>query len=315
MTNSTTLRGEAGVVDAQAGLAVGGLWRYRTTNHDVAHPGGAAAVYDVFAVASANVFAPPDVDSTDYNWYLQIKASGQTPTGNTPAGNPITVFRKVGELDWSGTAITGIRQLVTPAGTVTPLHPTTPNAGVPALRARAAAVQTAPVFQAEDSTGAAKFFVMADGRVGIGAAPAAGYAIDGSAVPGGLRLTSNDPTVGAIRMVRTTATTGEWKLAVDTTGHLVLRDELTPVSPLSIEKGAPANAFRITVSGLVALGSQHFAGGAPVALNTGWGSALATNFVGAVSRKSLTAAYTIDELRDVVATVVDALRAKGLLGG
>ena len=55
-------------------------------------------------------------------------------------------------------------------------------------------------------------------------------------------------------------------------------------------------------------------GSAPIARNAGWGAALATNFPGAVSRKTLTASYTVNDLRDLVATLVDVLRQYGLLG-
>jgi microcystin-dependent protein len=116
--NATTLRGEAGTGNDQAGLAVNGLWRYRSGNYDVAHPGGAAATFDVWGYASDNEFsnAPVvDTDNTDYNWYLAIRTVAQgAPTGNTPAAKPIVATRKVGEVVWDGAAITQIRQM-TPA--------------------------------------------------------------------------------------------------------------------------------------------------------------------------------------------------------
>lgn len=116
IANPTTVRAVADTGAGQSSFGINGLWRWRTANHDVA-VSGAAGTRDVFAVASANSFTSADIDNTDYNWYLQVVASGATPTGNTPAGNPIVAYRKVGQLAWDGAAITslvGINHLTGP---------------------------------------------------------------------------------------------------------------------------------------------------------------------------------------------------------
>ena len=79
--------------------------------------------------------------------------------------------------------------------------------------------------------------------------------------------------------------------------------------------GAGAAAQR----GQLLLGSDPndriaFYGAGGIPRRNGWGLTLAANFSGAVSRKTLTSSYTLNELRDVVATLVDELRSYGLLG-
>jgi hypothetical protein len=87
---------------------------------------------------------------------------------------------------------------------------------------------------------------------------------------------------------------------------------------LVLYAGSPgAGAGAAGQSGTIFLGQAGdklgFLGAGGVTRRTGWGAVLASNFTGAVSRKSLTAAYTMNELRDVVATIVDELRTYGLL--
>jgi hypothetical protein len=57
-----------------------------------------------------------------------------------------------------------------------------------------------------------------------------------------------------------------------------------------------------------------FFGVTPAAQSTGWGAGLATNFPNAVSRTSLPANYTMDQMRDVLATLINVLRGYGLVG-
>lgn len=104
----------AGSGSAQIGVVIQGRWRWRTSTIQRAHGGGSSGVYDVFAVAAANnIVDDPEnfTDATNYDFDLRI-----VPTGNTPALVPGTVdlFVKVGELDWSGAAITGLRQTLGP---------------------------------------------------------------------------------------------------------------------------------------------------------------------------------------------------------
>lgn len=205
--NATTLRGVAGASDDQAALGIDGLWRYRAANHDVAHPGGAAGVYEIYAVASANEFtnAPVvDTDNTDYNWYLQILPTGNLPAGNTPAGKPIVAYRKVGEVDWSGTQITGIRQFVGQVDARAPATPSSPIATVSAIRAKAFSVgQSAAVIQVDDALGAAKFTVSDAGLVDA----AAGYRVNGVALAAS-HLSNGTTGTGAVVLANAPTITG-----------------------------------------------------------------------------------------------------------
>jgi hypothetical protein len=170
VANATTVRGEAAAGTGQASIGLG-KWRYRTSNHDVAHPGGAAGVWDVWAIASENEISDspsPDTDVTDYNWYLVVK-QGAAPTGNTPAGKAITHTRKVGEVDWSGAAITGVRQLVGTEDSRAPLRPVSPQAGIAPLIARGAVGQTANLFALEASDTLTKFSVDINGNTNLAA--------------------------------------------------------------------------------------------------------------------------------------------------
>jgi hypothetical protein len=165
VVNATTLRAVAGTVNDQAVAFVGGLWRWRTTNQDIT-PSGGAGVYELWLAASANENVSATVDNTDYNYYLYVRASGSgPPTGNTPAAKAITQTRKVGELDWSGTAITGIRQWVGVWDSRDPITPTQPLTNIPAARFRGVASSSGNIAQVEDSTGAVKWGVDATGLI------------------------------------------------------------------------------------------------------------------------------------------------------
>jgi hypothetical protein len=102
--------------DQQTGviaLGLTGLWRWVEGPLTTPHPGGAAGTYRVWAVASGNQFSEtptPDSDTTDYSFGMAI-TSGTTPTGSHN-GRAIVATRALGEYDWSGSAITALRQYV-----------------------------------------------------------------------------------------------------------------------------------------------------------------------------------------------------------
>jgi hypothetical protein len=110
--NTTTLRVAGSAGDGQVGCAVMGKWRYNAANADAAHPGGAAATYNVFVTASDNNFvasggAPgtsPENDLTVYTFGLQILAVGSTPA--------TALYRQIGSLTWDGSQITDFVQTV-----------------------------------------------------------------------------------------------------------------------------------------------------------------------------------------------------------
>lgn len=108
--SATTVRVAAGTGSDQVAIGVNGLWRWNTADATAAHPAGAAGLYDVYAVASANTISDvpdPDVDTTDYTFGLQIKPLATPPTGNHN-GRAITAYRKIGQTEWDGTSIVRI---------------------------------------------------------------------------------------------------------------------------------------------------------------------------------------------------------------
>lgn len=110
LANSTTIQIVAATGSGQVALGMGGPWRYRSTTIQQAHPGGGSGTYDIYAVASANAFVAgtPETDNTDYTFGLAIvTGGGAAPTG-TFNGHAIALTRKIGTLQWSGTAITGL---------------------------------------------------------------------------------------------------------------------------------------------------------------------------------------------------------------
>lgn len=84
-----------------------GRYRYRTTTVTRVHPGGGAATYSVWAVATdQDVDNSPDPysDHTDYSFDLRIT------DGTNPTGAGVEIFEKIGEIDWDGAAILRVRQ-------------------------------------------------------------------------------------------------------------------------------------------------------------------------------------------------------------
>lgn len=147
VASSTTLTAEAGTVNDQASISIEGKYRFRTTSVTVSHPGGAAGSHSVYVTASANDFTnpPPNIDATDYNFNLVILTSG------TPGG--VAHFRKVGEVDWDGTKITHVRQLVGLSRSTSHLNPQARVATAVPLRVTGAASQTANLSEWQNSAG------------------------------------------------------------------------------------------------------------------------------------------------------------------
>lgn len=112
--SATSIRIVAGTGNGLVSIGISGLWRYNTATVSAAHPGGSAGQWDVFVVASANSFTPGsgnETDNTDYSFGLVIVAHGATPSGNWN-GRAIVASRKIGEVTWSGSAITAIQNLL-----------------------------------------------------------------------------------------------------------------------------------------------------------------------------------------------------------
>jgi hypothetical protein len=116
----TSIELVAGPGNDQVTIAINGKWRYITSTITKAHPTGGAASYDVFVIASDNVFTPtggepPEDDETDYSFDLKI-----VPVGNTPSGSGSeALYRWVARTFWTGSYIEFINPrvgVVPPAG-------------------------------------------------------------------------------------------------------------------------------------------------------------------------------------------------------
>lgn len=106
LVNPTTIRVPAGADNDLVGIGINGRWRYNIANINAAHPGGAAAVYDVYVTAADNVFTgvgSGEVDTTDYTFGMQILAAASTPS--------TALYRRVATVTWDGSAITRITLL------------------------------------------------------------------------------------------------------------------------------------------------------------------------------------------------------------
>lgn len=117
-SDNTHVQLPAGADDAAAVLTIKGLWRWVEATITVAHPGGAAGVYPIFATAkNNNITNTPDpyTDNTDYSFALTIKGPGLTPA--IVAGT-VDVYRHVGDAVWDGAKITRVDQFAPQ----TPLH-------------------------------------------------------------------------------------------------------------------------------------------------------------------------------------------------
>jgi microcystin-dependent protein len=126
-TDATHVQVAAGANDSAAILSIKGLWRWIEAPITIAHPGGAAGTYPIFATAKNNNITAspaPFSDDTDYTFGLSILAPGALPT---IVAGVVDVYRQVGNAVWDGTKITRLDQLAP----VTPLHAGRHAAGGP----------------------------------------------------------------------------------------------------------------------------------------------------------------------------------------
>lgn len=166
LANDHTVQVVATANSGQVGVGIDALFRYRSTTVTAAVT-GAAGLFDIFAVCGPNDFVsnpsppPPELDSTVYDFAVQVLAHGTTPT----ITGSVTNFRLVGQLDWDGSHITGFRPLVGETRATDPLTPTAPAATAEAIRAVAAAGQTAPIQTWRDSSGTVLGQVLPNGTI------------------------------------------------------------------------------------------------------------------------------------------------------
>lgn len=146
--SANTVRAAAGSGNDQQSVAVNGRYRFRTSNVD-ATVSGAAGTYEIYVTASNNNFTgpPEDIDQpTDYNFGLVSRAVGSPPVG-------VDQYRKVAEVDWSGSAITALRQLVGLGNASAPLRPTAALPTITPLIVRGATSQSADILRVENVSG------------------------------------------------------------------------------------------------------------------------------------------------------------------
>ena len=105
--SGTVLQVVAGAGSGQVAIGIEGRWRYISSTINVTIT-GSSEVKDIFAVAVTEndfVGSGNDPDETDYAFELRSVAAGGTPVG-------VVAYRKVGEVDWDGSKIVGVRQTV-----------------------------------------------------------------------------------------------------------------------------------------------------------------------------------------------------------
>lgn len=163
VTAATTIQIPASAGSGQVCIGIGGYWRYRTTAVS-ATVTGTAGGRDIFVTAQTNIFSDspaPDTDTTVYDFGLETLT-----TGSTPVTAGVVAYRKIGELDWDGSTITAVRQIVGYTDATLPITPTAQRPVNPPLRAIGATGHTANLIEARvGPSGANLFAVSAAGAV------------------------------------------------------------------------------------------------------------------------------------------------------
>jgi len=194
--NDTTIRCVAGTVNDQQTIAVQGKYRFRTTNADAAHPGGAAGTHSVYVTASDNSYSgTPTVDATVYDFGLTILTSGTPGTA---------LYRKVGEVDWDGTKITALRMWTGTRYDGDPGFHIAPTAAHVPLKVRGAASQSGALAEFQSNTGTVLASISAAGGATFSAlinAASAGISINGEVI--------DRPGAGVVRVSSALRVTGD----------------------------------------------------------------------------------------------------------
>lgn len=105
--SATMMRVPSGTGHDQAGISIGGIWRYSSSNVDATFPGGASdAWYDVWAITNApNIVSTVSEDTdTEVAFTLAITATASPPAA--------ALKRKVGQVYWDGSKIIHVKQLL-----------------------------------------------------------------------------------------------------------------------------------------------------------------------------------------------------------
>ena len=170
VASATTIQVTGGTDQDRATLVIGGKPRWVEANV-VATVSGAAGSKDVWATTGPDSFTidnGDETDTTDHAFGLKI--------GGTPSGSGAeTHFRKIGEVDWDGAKITGLRQLFGPWATAHTVAAVGQNADVPPVFVKGAPSQ-AKLLQLADSSGVEQAAVSGGGIVDA----KTGYKVNGT---------------------------------------------------------------------------------------------------------------------------------------
>lgn len=132
--SATQIQIVAGAGVDQVCVEVAGRPRWISATINAADPGGAAGTHDIYVTGYANSFTLDgsgyEIDGTNRAFGLKIVASG-TPSGTGAEA----IYRKVGTLTWSGSAITAIHQTIHQIATAQILDGTIVNADINAAAA------------------------------------------------------------------------------------------------------------------------------------------------------------------------------------
>jgi len=128
--NATTVQITAGTGESAAIVVIDGRWRWRESVVSLAHPGGAAGTFTLWATAKANAIVDspqPGTDNTDYSFNLAFTTGGNP----TVVPGTVDIFTRLALVKWDGSKITAIAPQRQGIGaidtTLTPVsHATTP---------------------------------------------------------------------------------------------------------------------------------------------------------------------------------------------
>ena len=367
---ATSVRAAASTGSDQVAIGVAGLFRYRSSNAEVTLSGSAATYNLYIAVVNNDIVGV--TDTTDYDWYLYFGLVA--PTGAVSAGGTIYATRKVGEVDWDGSQITGLRQTVGSGDATFPTSPTAPTATVTPLAVKGAASQSASLITAGNTTATDRLSLNAAGQLALPVTGGSGGVViggdsnlyrsaattlrsDGSLIVGatitGNALVSttsvSSATVAAtgaitagtsVSAASASITNAVTAASLTTTGNVTVGAVASAVSATISQNNNTALALSgssagMTIGGdtvlyrsaadtlktddsLVVAGNAQFGtsssstlgfyGTTPATQSTGW---TVTNVT---TDKAFNAnATTVDELADVLGTLITTLKNTGLL--